>query len=132
MDKSGIKGGRKKDFAVKALENDKVWDMKFHEMKIEELEKELETRISDQFGLTEASAAEKLQKFGMNALSERKGVPWFIRLLKEMTGPFSLLLWVGSLLCLIGFAMDTSDLSNLYLGIVLGVVVIITGLFSYF
>jgi sodium/potassium-transporting ATPase subunit alpha len=49
-----------------------------------------------------------------------------------MTGPFSLLLWTGSLLCFIGYALDPEDQSNLYLGIVLAIVVFITGLFSYF
>lgn len=49
-----------------------------------------------------------------------------------MTGPFSLLLWAGSVLCFIGYFLDMSDSSNLYLGIVLAIVVVITGLFSFF
>jgi len=51
----------------------------------------------------------------------------------ELTGFFSLLLWFGSALCFIGFAIqeDREDLSNLYLGIVLAAVVILTGIFSY-
>ena len=55
-----------------------------------------------------------------------------MRLLKEMTGPFSLLLWLGSALCFLGYVLDTEDMSNLYLGIVLAIVVLITGFFSYF
>jgi len=53
--------------------------------------------------------------------------------LREQTGFFSLLLWFGSLLCFIAFGIqkDKSDQSNLYLGIVLGVVVFATGVFSY-
>jgi sodium/potassium-transporting ATPase subunit alpha len=53
--------------------------------------------------------------------------------LHELTGFFSLLLWFGSFLCFIGFAIqeDKEDLSNLYLGIVLAVVVTLTGVFSY-
>ena len=132
MDKSGAKGGKNKDFASKALENDKVRDMKYHIVPLDELEELLDTKIKDQYGLTESQAAERLEKNGPNALSEKKGTPWYIRLLKEMTGPFSLLLWAGAILCLIGFFMDMSDQSNLYLGIVLMIVVIVTGLFSYF
>ena len=50
---------------------------------------------------------------------------------------FSLLLWTGSILCLITHALQTKYVEkakddNLYLGIVLAVVVIITGLFSYY
>jgi len=50
-----------------------------------------------------------------------------------MTGFFSLLLWFGSALCFIGFAIqeDKEDKSNLYLGIVLAVVTFLTGCFSY-
>ncbi len=53
MDKGGAKGGKKKDFASKALENDKVWEMKYHVVGIEELEELLETKIKDKYGLTE-------------------------------------------------------------------------------
>jgi len=49
-----------------------------------------------------------------------------------MTGPFSLLLWAGAILCFIGYFLDMSDSSNLYLGIVLIIVVVVTGLFSFF
>jgi len=53
--------------------------------------------------------------------------------LKELTGFFSLLLWAGSFLCFIGFGIqeDKEDLSNLYLGIVLAVVTLLTAIFSY-
>lgn len=51
--------------------------------------------------------------------------------IEELTGFFSLLLWFGAVLCFIGYAIDSSDNSNLYLGIVLSAVVIITGIFSY-
>lgn len=47
MDKGGTKGGKNKDFAAKALENDKVRDMKFHSVPIEELEEILDTKIKD-------------------------------------------------------------------------------------
>jgi len=53
--------------------------------------------------------------------------------LQELTGFFSLLLWAGAVLCFIGFGIqeDKEDLSNLYLGIVLSTVVILTAIFSY-
>jgi len=53
MDKGNAAGGKKKDFASKALESDKVRDMKFHIIGIKELETELDTRLTDQYGLTE-------------------------------------------------------------------------------
>lgn len=50
-----------------------------------------------------------------------------------MTGLFNYLLWAGALLCFISYGVqeDKSDKSNLYLGIVLCLVVIITAIFSY-
>jgi sodium/potassium-transporting ATPase subunit alpha len=72
-------------------------------------------------------------EWGDNALQKKESTPWYIVFLKELTGFFSLLLWAGSFLCFIGFGIqdDKEDLSNLYLGIVLGVVVFLTGVFSY-
>jgi len=52
-----------------------------------------------------------------------------------MTGIFSLLLWFGGILCFIGFAIQEDkeeDQSNLYLGIVLCLVVFVTGCFSFY
>lgn len=61
-------------------------------------------------------------------------MPWYCAFLHELTGFFSLLLWIGGFLCFIGFGIqeDKSDKSNLYLGIVLVTVVIITGVFSFY
>jgi sodium/potassium-transporting ATPase subunit alpha len=72
-------------------------------------------------------------EWGDNALQKKEATPWYIVFLKELTGFFSLLLWGGSILCFIGYSIqdDREDLSNLYLGIVLAVVVFLTGVFSY-
>ena len=74
----------------------------------------------------------KLVRIGRNTLSEKRGVPWYVKLLKEFTGPLALLLWIAAFLCLIGFFLDMSDFSNLYLAIAIALCVIVIGLFSYF
>lgn len=74
----------------------------------------------------------KLEQVGENSLTEKKSMPWYLAFVKEMSGFFSLLLWFGAILCFIGYGLDSSDPSNLYLGIVLAVVVFITGCFSYY
>jgi sodium/potassium-transporting ATPase subunit alpha len=61
----------------------------------------------------------------------------WLKFVRQFFGGFSLLLWAGSILCLITHAVQTkfvehSKDDNLYLGIVLAVVVIITSLFSYY
>ncbi|KAI4818391.1 hypothetical protein KUCAC02_011733, partial [Chaenocephalus aceratus] len=55
----------------------------------------------------------------------------------KLFGGFSILLWIGALLCFLAYAIqaateDEPAGDNLYLGIVLSAVVIITGCFSYF
>jgi sodium/potassium-transporting ATPase subunit alpha len=130
--------GKAKDISKDAVANDKVRTMDYHKLEIKTLEERLKTRIMGDesghgrnFGLTEDEAAQILHSYGPNALKEKRGTPWYVKLLKEMTGPFALMIWVSSLLCLIAYLIDTNDPSNLYLSIVLALVVLITSIFSY-
>jgi sodium/potassium-transporting ATPase subunit alpha len=86
------------------------------------------------FGLTEEAASHKLRTLGPNALTEKKGLPWYLKFLLCLTGLFNYLLWAGSILCFIAYGIqeDKRDASNLYLGIVLAAVVVITAMFSYY
>jgi magnesium-transporting ATPase (P-type) len=78
-------------------------------------------------------AEEKLKHYGPNALSEKKSMPWFIKLLLFMTGLFNYVMWIGSALAFIAFGIqaDKTDKSNLILGIILSALVIGTGSLSY-
>lgn len=89
------------------------------------------TDIKD--GLTTAQAQAKLKLNGFNQLTEKKGLPWWLMFLKELTGFFQCLLWAGSILSLIGFAIQTdrSDKSNVYLAVVIALIVICIAIFSY-
>jgi sodium/potassium-transporting ATPase subunit alpha len=82
-------------------------------------------------GLTKAEAERRNKEFGDNKLSEAKKTHWTIKLLEELTAPFALLLWAGGILCFIAYGLDKSDISNLYLGIVLCVVVTLTSIASF-
>ncbi|CAM9196343.1 unnamed protein product [Choristocarpus tenellus] len=83
-------------------------------------------------GMTQKQAAERLAEEGRNELTPPPETPWFIKFFLELFGnKFSLLLWGGSVLCFVGFGLR-QDLENLYLGVVLAVVVFVTGCFSYF
>jgi sodium/potassium-transporting ATPase subunit alpha len=55
---------------------------------------------------------------------------WY-RLFLHLAGGFSLLLWAGSVLCFIVYAIDAS-VENLTLGTVLAAVVTLTGIFSFY
>jgi magnesium-transporting ATPase (P-type) len=105
----------------------------------EDLARQLETLIHAEgdekgyHGLTEHQASEFFKKYGPNALTEKKGLPWYLQFLLAMTGLFNYLLWAGAALCYISFGIQENkeDKSNLYLGIVLCLVVIVTAIFSY-
>ena len=108
-------------------------------MELEELEKQLETKIKKgedmrgYQGLSTGQIDGKQKKFGKNKLSEKKGLPWYIVFLLRFTGAFNYLLWGGALLCFIGYGLqsDKSDKSNLFLGIVLILIIFITAVFSH-
>lgn len=57
--------------------------------------------------------------------------PGWILYLLEYANFFSILLLVGGVLCFISYGLDTSDPSNLYLGVVLFLVVVISSTFSF-
>lgn len=103
---------------------DHMWDR-------ERIEKEFHTNFEK--GLTSEAAKDKLVKEGLNELTDKKKVSKIVMFLAEQTGFFSLLLWFGAFLCFLAYiiAEDKTDKSNLYLGIVLAVVVFLTGVFSY-
>ena len=72
---------------------------------------------------------------GENVLTEKEAEWWLITFMRHQTGEFSLLLWAGSILCLIAYVIQDAtgddDNSNLFLGAVLGVVVFVTGIYTY-
>ena len=106
-----------------------------HKITLEELFARRKT--SAEKGLTTAQAKEYLEKEGYNELTPPKTTPEWIKFCKQLFGGFSTLLWIGAILCFIAYAIEASNNANamkdnLYLGIVLASVVIITGIFSYF
>nr|XP_027198282.1 sodium/potassium-transporting ATPase subunit alpha-like [Dermatophagoides pteronyssinus] len=84
------------------------------------------------FGHSSAKAMEILERDGPNALTPPKTTPKWIKFCKQLFGGFAMLLWVGAILCFIATAIQPEEMDNLYLGIVLAFVVIITGVFSYY
>lgn len=66
-------------------------------------------------GLTSEEAHRRLAKDGPNRLTPSEGVPEYIKFLKQLFGGFSLLLWIGSILCLVSFCVDknTDNVSSL-------------------
>uniref|UniRef100_H3CH26 Sodium/potassium-transporting ATPase subunit alpha n=1 Tax=Tetraodon nigroviridis TaxID=99883 RepID=H3CH26_TETNG len=88
-------------------------------------------------GLTNSRAVEILARDGANALTPPPTTPEWVKFCRQLFGGFSILLWIGAILCFFAYSIqvateDEAPNDNLYLGVVLAAVVIITGCFSYF
>ncbi|XP_075868169.1 sodium/potassium-transporting ATPase subunit alpha-3-like [Nelusetta ayraudi] len=106
-----------------------------HKKSVEEICLEYCTDVSQ--GLTNAKAAEFLARDGPNALTPPPSTPEWVKFCQQLLGGFSLLLWVGAILCFVAYTIQavteeqpTKD--NLYLGIALSLVVLISSCFSYY
>uniref|UniRef100_A0A8C6YFW9 Sodium/potassium-transporting ATPase subunit alpha n=1 Tax=Naja naja TaxID=35670 RepID=A0A8C6YFW9_NAJNA len=106
-----------------------------HKLSLDELHRKYGTDLSR--GLSVARAAEILARDGPNALTPPPTTPEWVKFCRQLFGGFSLLLWIGALLCFLVFGIHAAtgeepNNDNLYLGVVLAAVVIITGCFSYY
>ncbi|OUS42873.1 P-type ATPase [Ostreococcus tauri] len=95
-------------------------------------------RLYEHFGCTleKGLSAEQVlvnrAKYGENRLTPPELTPWYIKFLMQFANFFALLLLGGGALCFVGYGIDSEkDATNLYLGVVLFTVVIITATFSY-
>merc|ERR1719367_1209174 len=88
-------------------------------------------------GLTTSQAKAGNEKHGLNCLTPPPTTPEWVKFLQALFGGFAMLLWIGAILCFIAYSIQASAFEeppddNLYLGIVLTAVVVITGIFSYY
>jgi sodium/potassium-transporting ATPase subunit alpha len=99
-----------------------------HQEDFDALVKRLGSNIDK--GLTSAQVTTLQEKWGKNCLTPPAEMHWFLKFILSLTDFFSLLLWGGGILCFIGYSLEGS-MDNLYLGIVLFVVVLATGIFGF-
>ena len=59
-------------------------------------------------GLTSERAKEILLRDGPNQLTPPKTTPEWVKFFRNLFGGFSLLLWVGSILCFIAYSIEVS------------------------
>lgn len=126
------KGGKKKeelDDLKKEMELDE------HKISLDELSARFGT--SFETGLTYDRAKQVLERDGPNALSPPKTTPEWVKFCKQLFGGFALLLWAGAILCFVAYGIteatyDDAPKDNLWLGVALAIVVVMTGVFSYF
>uniref|UniRef100_A0A8C3EAC0 Sodium/potassium-transporting ATPase subunit alpha n=5 Tax=Passeriformes TaxID=9126 RepID=A0A8C3EAC0_CORMO len=129
-------GGKKKGKKERDMDElKKEVTMDDHKLSLDELHRKYGTDLSR--GLTPARAAEILARDGPNALTPPPTTPEWVKFCRQLFGGFSLLLWIGAILCFLAYGIQSlmgeePNNDNLYLGIVLAAVVIITGCFSYY
>uniref|UniRef100_A0A668UM00 Sodium/potassium-transporting ATPase subunit alpha n=2 Tax=Percomorphaceae TaxID=1489872 RepID=A0A668UM00_OREAU len=131
--------GGKKDKKAKAKKDmddlKKEVDLDDHKLTLDELHRKYGTDLTR--GLSSSRAKEILARDGPNALTPPPTTPEWVKFCKQLFGGFSMLLWIGAILCFLAYGIqaaseDEPANDNLYLGIVLSAVVIITGCFSYY
>ena len=127
--------------AVSKAEEENLDDLKkeleldVHRITTSELCQRLGTNLET--GLTEAQAKANLERDGPNALTPPPTTPEWVKFCQNLFGGFAMLLWLGAILCFLAYSIQATTFEeppddNLYLGIVLTAVVVITGIFSYY
>ncbi len=81
-------------------------------------------------GLSSAEVGRRLHEFGPNEVEKVAGVPWWLRLLKEFTTFFSLLLWVAAALAFFA-AWSAPGEGMAKVGYAIVIVILVSGLFSF-
>ncbi|KAG7315662.1 hypothetical protein KOW79_020528 [Hemibagrus wyckioides] len=127
------KGGKKDQKDLEELK--KEVDLDDHKLTLEELQHKYGTDLIR--GLSSSRAKEILERDGPNALTPPPTTPEWVKFCKQLFGGFCTLLWIGAFLCFLAYTIQVSTESepvndNLYLGIVLAAVVMVTGCFSYY
>ncbi|MFZ2176097.1 MAG: HAD-IC family P-type ATPase, partial [Rhodococcus sp. (in: high G+C Gram-positive bacteria)] len=80
-------------------------------------------QVADRNGLTSTEAAARLAREGPNQLPAARKVPWWRRLIAQLTHFFALLLWFASVLAFVARMPE--------LGIAVIIVIIINGIFAF-
>jgi len=110
-------------------------ELDVHKVQPEELYRRFNTHREN--GLSASQAKANLEKHGPNELTPPPTTPEWIKFCKCLFSGFAMLLWFGAILCFIAYGIQASAYEeppddNLYLGIVLSMVVTVTGIFSYY
>merc|ERR1712117_454468 len=129
----GTAGKKKEKKDLNELKQELEIDV--HKVSVEELLKRFSTQVER--GLTEAQAAKNLAEYGRNELTPPPTTPEWVKFCQNLFSGFACLLWLGAILCFLAYGIQATTMEqppddNLYLGIVLTAVVVITGIFSYY
>ena len=82
-------------------------------------------------GLSKEEVELRKKTYGPNSLPEKPKPPGIVFFLHEITSTFSLLLWIASALSFLAYGLNPEEKSNLYLAVVVIVIILLSGFFSY-
>ena len=82
-------------------------------------------------GLSQEEVELRKKTYGPNSLPEKKKTPGIVLFIEEITSTFSILLWIASALSFLAYGLNQNEKSNLYLAIVVIVIILLSGFFSY-
>merc|ERR1711962_1170687 len=127
------RGSGKKEKNLNELKQELEIDV--HRVSVDELCKRFTSNVAD--GLTDDQVKKGIAEYGLNALTPPPTTPEWIKFCQCLFSGFAMLLWFGAILCFIAYSIQASAYEeppddNLYLGIVLTMVVTVTGVFSYY
>ena len=113
----------------------KELEVDVHKLTVDEVYRRFGTNPTT--GLTAAQAKANFERDGPNALTPPPTTPEWVKFLQALFGGFAMLLWLGAVLCFVAYSIQATTMEeppddNIYLGIVLTAVVVITGIFSYY
>lgn len=100
-----------------------------HKMTIEQVVAKFDSHLTQ--GISGELAKIRLDRNGPNSLTPPKPVSEWRKFAKHLFSGFSLLLWVGALLCVIAYCIEWKA-DHIILGVILALVVILTAGFQYY
>ncbi len=87
--------------------------------------------VTEARGLTEAEAARRLREHGPNVLTPPPHTPLWRLLVRQFGSIFMVMLWVSGLLSLTAYLLDRSIQLNLWLGLILFGVVLVSSTMNF-
>merc|ERR1712180_207246 len=127
------RGSGKKEKNLNELKQELEIDV--HRVSVDELCKRFTSNVAD--GLTDDQVKKGIAEYGLNQLTPPPTTPEWIKFCQCLFSGFAMLLWFGAILCFLAYGIQASAYEeppddNLYLGVVLTLVVTVTGIFSYY
>ncbi|EGD77433.1 sodium/potassium-transporting ATPase subunit alpha [Salpingoeca rosetta] len=82
-------------------------------------------------GLSTEEAQHRLEEDGPNVLTPPKRTPQWVIFLRQLLDPFMLMLLAAAILSWVAYGLDTTEPLNLWLGVILFAVVLVTSFMSF-